>query len=673
MHAALTVVLVLFGAALVAGWAMRALRAPAILGFLLAGIAVGPSGLNLIGHGAPETNLHFFAELGLVFLLFTVGLELSTTSLLRAGLRLLVAAALQIVLTAVVAGGGLLWLTPFSWPTAAILGLAVALSSTAIVLKHLSDRGETETPAGGLITGVLLLQDIAVILVLILLPLLSLAASRGAHWSVYALKIGGALAGLVAVTLVARLVVPRLVNLVFRFGGREMMTLFAIVIACLGAWLASLANWSWPLGAFIAGLLLAQTDVRHQLHAEIMPFRDTFNALFFVSVGMLVDLGVATQHAVPLLIVVVATLVLKAVLMGGAALVAGWPLRLALTAGIGLCTVSEFGYVLVSEATRLELIPASYLPLIVAWIVGTMLLGALLVPVAGPIGAALSRWLQPAGLAEAAQASGKAGAADRPRRASHVIVVGYGVNGQNVATVLKATRIPFAVVEMNRSLAQRARQDGADVVVGDAARAAILQEVGLEAARALVVAISEVDATRRIVAQTHTSRPDLYILARTRYVSELDKLHGLGARDVIPEEFETSIEIFAHVLKEFGVPDNVIHQQVTLTRVGHYGMLRGRAGDRHRHTEWLRLLELAVTQTYLIEQTSPAAGQTIRAVDLRARTGVTIVAVTRAGQPTPNPSPDFRLAAGDVLVLVGTHRQLDEARRALEPATPPAE
>jgi len=222
---------------------------------------------------------------------------------------------------------------------------------------------------------------------------------------------------------------------------------------------------------------------------------------------------------------------------------------------------------------------------------------------------------------------------------------------------------------MNRSLARVARQDGADVVVGDAARAAILEEVGLHAARALVVAISEVDATRRIVAQTHTLRPDLYILARTRYVSELERLHGLGARDVIPEEFETSIEIFAHVLKEFGVPDNVIHQQVTLTRVGHYGMLRGRAEDRRRQTEWLRLLELAVTQTYLIEATSPGAGRTIRELDLRAETGVTIVAVTRAGQPTPNPSPDFQLAAGDVLVLVGTHRQPDEARRALEPPT----
>jgi CPA2 family monovalent cation:H+ antiporter-2 len=248
-----------------------------------------------------------------------------------------------------------------------------------------------------------------------------------------------------------------------------------------------------------------------------------------------------------------------------------------------------------------------------------------------------------------------------------VIIVGYGVNGENLARVLQATRIAYTVVEMNRATVAQARRQGARVVVGDATRRFILERAGLRTARALVVAVSEPQATRQIVAQAHAMRPDLYILARTRYVSEVDALYRLGARLVIPEEFETSVEIFAQVLKEFGVPDNVIEQQVTIVRAGRYGMLRGRPTDASLRAEWLSILEAAVTQTFLLRAGSPACGRTIREIALRSRGGATIVAVTRRGRPVPNPSPDFRLESGDVLVLVGTHRQLDDTRAVLEP------
>jgi len=189
---------------------------------------------------------------------------------------------------------------------------------------------------------------------------------------------------------------------------------------------------------------------------------------------------------------------------------------------------------------------------------------------------------------------------------------------------------------------------------------------GLATARALVIAIADQQATRRIVAQVHRTRPKLYILARTRYVSELETLYRLGAAQVIPEEFETSIELFAHVLKEFAIPDNIIEQQVTLIRGGRYAMLRGRPSDRALRAEWTQLLEAAVTQTFFLMENSAACGRTIRELDVRAQTGVLIVAVTRDGKPTPSPGPDFRLEAGDVLVLVGTHKQLDAAKAALE-------
>lgn len=462
------------------------------------------------------------------------------------------------------------------------------------------------------------------------------------------------------VTLLARLVMPTLIQQVFRRGGQELMTLFAVLMACGGAWLADLAGWSWALGSCIAGLLLAQTDLRHQLHAEITPFRDTFNALFFISIGMLVDVQLALRYALPLLAIVVATLLFKTLLTGLAVSLAGWPIRIATAAGLGLCTISEFGYVLMSEATRLDLMSAELVRQLVAVTVGTMLLGAILVPVSGRISFAVARLL-----------SGSAPAADdagRPdSRAGHVILVGYGLNGRNVASVLRAVRIPFVVVEMNRAWAAQARAENEHVIVGDATRASILHLAGLDRARALVVAISDPAATRSIVAQAHARRPSLYILARTRAIHELDALYQLGARLVIPEEFETSIEIFAHLLREFGLPDNIIDQQVTLVRAGRYGMLRGRPTDRALRAEWLHALEAAATRTYLVQAASPACHKSLRELDLRARTGITVVAVTRGGKPIANPSPDLKIEPDDVLVLVGTHKQLSEVDSVLDP------
>ena len=661
LHDALTGVVVLFGAALVAAWLMRLIRLPAILGYLLAGILIGAT--NLV----PGERIVFFAELGLTLLLFTVGLELSPTPLLRTGKQLGIAAGIQIGGTTLIGALVVGWLLRLGVGASLIVGIALALSSTAIVLKHLSDRGETDTPSGTLTTGLLLIQDMVVILVLIVLPLLSTnadgteTAEHAASAGLFAIatRILLALGGLVIVTYVARLVVPFIMRQVFRFGGQELTTLFAIVMASLGAWLASLADWSWPLGAFIAGLLLAQCDLRHQLHAEITPFRDAFNALFFISIGMLFDIGILFEHPVVLPLAILVTLVIKTAIVAGAVLGAGWPLRLALMVGLGLCTISEFGYVLVNEAARQGMVPADFLSVFIVWAVGTMLLGALLVPIAGPVTAALVRRF-----GHDAPEPPPETETHGPRE--HVIIVGYGLNGSNLHTVLKQTGIAHNVIEMNRANAPRVRIAGAAVVVGDATRRTILAHAGIHQARALVICISDQHATRTIVAQAHAMNPDLYILARTHFISELEPLYRLGAKQVIPEEFETSIEIFAHVLKEFAVPDNVVDQQITMVRAGKYGMLRGRVADRTMRAEWLQLLEAAVTQTYLIPDCSPACVKSIREIDLRARTGVTIVAVTRGGKPIPNPAPDFELSAGDVLVLVGAHHALDRARNWLD-------
>ena len=654
-------IVILFGAALVVAWLLRALRGPSILGYLVAGMVIGPSGLVFFDRDVEE--IRFYAELGLVLLLFTVGLELSPAPLIRMGRSLIMAASLQIGVTTVLAGAAAGWLLQTSVGGALLIGLGVSLSSTAIVLKHLADRGETNTSSGGLITGILLIQDLVVILVLIALPFL---AAAGGNIPLMVFKLVAALAGLVIVVGIAHFLMPKIVDLVFSLGGQELMTLFAIVMAASGAWLAGIFEWSWALGSFIAGLLLAQSDVRHQLQAEITPFRDAFNALFFMSIGMLVNLELAFAAPLTLLAIVIGILVVKLVITSGSIAIAGWTPRLAIVGGLGLCTVSEFAYVLGAGALTHDMLSPEILEQLISWIVGTMLLGAVLIPLSGPLAIALANRLPNAAKKSEAAAEITAAAGE----AGHVVIVGYGTNGRNLSRVLKAVRIPELIIEQHRPTARVAQRAGLPVLVGDAARRTILEEARLSAARALVIAIADPLAVRRIVAQARDLCSEIYILARTRDEAELEALFRLGADQVIPEEFETSIEIFAHVLRKFAIPDNIIEQQVNLVRSGRYEMLRRPGYTQTVRPDWLRVLETSVTQTYYVQPDSPASGQTIRQLDLRARSGATIVAITRAGQPVTNPAPDFEIQPADVLVLVGTHHQLNRARQLLEDHAP---
>ncbi|HOS01719.1 MAG TPA: cation:proton antiporter [Candidatus Hydrogenedentes bacterium] len=648
---------VVFGMAVAVAWLFRMLGAPSILGFLLTGLAIGPSGWQFVS----EESVNEFAEVGLVLLLFTVGLELSPAPLVRSGWRLLAATALQVGSTVAVTALAMWGVGDVSWKVSLVIGFAVAFSSTAITLKQLSDRGETDSTAGRISTGILLLQDVLVIVVLLALSMTSsFASAQTVPASIVRMVLN--LAGLAGLTVAARWALPKVLDQVSLRGGRELTTLFAVLLACGGAWAASRAGWSPALGACIAGLLLAGVDQRHQLVAEITPFRDVFNAMFFIALGMMVDIGAMFHFALPLCAAVMATLAIKSFLTGGAVCAAGWPVRIGLQAGIGLCTVSEFSYVLVREAAKVGILPESTLDFMVAYAVGTMAAGALVIPAAQPFAAALSDRLN-----GRRQTAFPVQEDNGPSRfENHVIVVGYGFTGANLARMLKATRVPFCVIEMNRGLVDAARRAGTPVVVGDATRTAILAHAGLENACAAVVAINDDAATERIVAQMTAQRPDLYLLARTNYVSGIDALYKVGAKLVIPQDFETSIEIAAHVLKQFGIPDNIVDAQIASVRAGGYGMLRGKPSDRAAHAELIKILERTATQTFYLDEESFACGLTLAELNLRALTGCMIIAVVRSGRPTANPGPDFQLAANDVLVLVGAHRQMEAAKALLQ-------
>ncbi len=648
-------IVIILAATLIVARLFLILRAPSIIGFILAGIAIGPHAGNLI----LQEDVGQLAEFGLILLLFIIGLELSPKPLLRMGRNLLAASAFQIVTTAVVASSAVLFFTKMSTAPILIVGVAVALSSTAIVLKQLSDLGATDTLRGMIVTGILLIQDVLVIVLMLFLPFF--AVDPGGDWKVSAQRALLGLAGIAAITAISRILLPIFLKYVVRPGGKEFVTLFAVLMAFGGAWVAGAAGWSLPLGACIAGLLLAGTDLRHQLAAEILPFRDVFNALFFVSLGMLFDPAVALAYALPLSAAIVATVVIKVSLCAIGVVAARWPLIISLQVGLGLCTVSEFGYVLVNESDKLGLVPSDLLDVFIVYALGTMMTGAMLIPVSQPIAALFTRFIRP----DAQQLP--VDNADRHSKKSDVVIVGYGINGKNLVRVLQSTKISHVVIEMNPSLAHDAQQEEAEVICGDGSRQSVLQLAGLATARALVVAINDPQATRRVVSQARSLRPDLYILARTHFDADIDELYALGAERVVSEDFETSIEIAAQVLKKMDVPDNVVTGQIAALRAGRYGILRAAPADDEMLDELAKFLQTTATRTHYLEKKSSACGKTIADVDLRAQSGVTIIAVVRNGKPTANPPADFQLDPGDVLVLVGSHKQLDDAERLLAP------
>lgn len=643
-------VVILFGTALVVAWLFRVIRAPSIIGFLITGLVMGPSGLYLFD---PE-DVRSIKEIGLVLLLFIVGLELSPRPLFRLGKNLLIATGLQIGVTALLTASALLLFTGYSFVTAFLVGGIVSLSSTAIVLKQISERGETDSVYGMITIGILLLQDVIVIAFMLFLPFLAL--KPGGDWHEIAARSGLGLAVIAVLAVGGRRALPVLMNELARRGGPELMTLFAVFMACGGAWLASLAGWSPALGACIAGILLAEADARHQLVADIHPFRDVFNAIFFISLGMMANINLVIDSLAVIVVAVVVTLLAKTFITVGAVRFAGWPIRPSIQVGLGLCTVSEFGYVVAYEASKMGLLPSSLFNVIMVYAIGTMILGALLVPVSGKVAASV-----------AARLRDHAPDADPPVHGTHhVIIVGFGISGQNLARVLKATQVHVVLIEMSPRLIQIAKESSVPYIVGDATRRSILEHAGIATAHAMVVATNDRQATRAIVAVARAMRPDLYILARCRFVSDLDEIYRLGASQVIPEDFETSIEIAAHVLKEMDIPDNIVEAQIAAVRAGRYGMLRGRSTDRAAQQELMKVLQTTATRTYYIEDSHWSCGKTIGQLNLRARTGVLIIAVVRNGVPTTNPAVDLAVQASDVLVLVGAHAQLDAARSVLQ-------
>ncbi|MEK7713581.1 MAG: cation:proton antiporter [Deltaproteobacteria bacterium] len=509
---------------------------PAIIGFLITGVIIGPYGTGLVTNLSAVDTL---AQIGVILLLFVVGLEFSMTKMFRLRKEALLGGGLQVAITSAVAFAGPSFFG-YTVTQSLLIGFVTALSSTAIVLKLLADRGELDTPQGSLSISLLLFQDICVVPMIITLQTIAGAKEVSFLSILNPLLFATAAVGVILAT--SYTLVPRILYQVVKLRNREVFTL-TVLLLCFGtAWLTSQAGLSLALGAFIAGLVISESEYSHQIVAEVLSFRDTFMSLFFVSIGMLLDLGYFTKNIPHLFLLASGVMILKVMVVVGIGQMLKYPIRLSIIVGMSIAQIGEFSFVLMKLGEDSGLLAHDLYQTLLATSILTMSATPFLMQISH---AAAYRAAHLLGVRAVPSGEGRIAATS-----DHVIIVGYGLNGQNLAKVLKEISIKYIILDMNWARIKMARKEGHKAVFGDASHIEILKNLYIENARMMVIAISDPAITRRMVKTAREANDRLYILVRTHYTTEVEELYKLGANQVIPEEFETSVEIFSRVLKE---------------------------------------------------------------------------------------------------------------------------
>ena len=628
------------------------LRLPTIVGFMITGVLIGPYGLGLI---KDAQAIEVLAEIGIVLLLFTIGLEFSLRRILEMKRLVLIGGGLQVILTTLLVTG-LAYLLGRPVNQAVFFGFLFALSSTAIVLKSYIDRAEIDSPHGRAGVGILLFQDLSIVPMMLMIPILS--GREGISPARIFLTIGIAVSAIAVIIFTARTVVPYLLYHIVRLRSPEVFIISVVLLSLGTSWLTSQFGLSLALGAFIAGMVLSESEYSHQIVADILPFRDVFNSLFFISIGMLLSLSALWADLLTVLAWVGALTLGKALIVLAVVRLLGYSLRVSTMTAVGLAQVGEFSFILAKAGGAGGLLSSTDYQRFLAASILSMIAAPFLIKVAPRLGYTLQSVFAPGSLLEPSVVGFNP---EEPDMRGHVIIVGYGLNGRNLAKVLRRTGVPYLVMELNAEAVRNARAEGERIVYGDATRKEVLHHIGIERARILVLAISDPVATRHTVWLARQLNPDLHIIVRTRYMSEMSDLRGLGANEVIPEEFETSIEIFSRVLREYGIARHVIQRQVGAIRSEGYQMLRVPSLPVLDMSEIAEALKSASTETLFVEPDYRAVGKAIGELGLRKKTGVTIIALTHEGHTEINPGPETIIEADDVLVLLGSPEQIDLA------------
>ena len=641
MHSGLELVLILLAAAVLVAAAARALRLPTMLGYLVTGIAIGPYALGWI----PDSEeARYLAEFGVVFLMFSIGLEFSLPRLMTMRMTVFGFGGAQVVLT-IALTTLMAWLFHLPLLTAIALGGIMSMSSTAIVSKMMAERLEIQTPHGRQIFGALLFQDLAVVPLLILIP--AFAQESDAMAATLGLAMFKAVVVLGFLLFVGQRIMRPWFQWVAGYKSPELFTLNLLLFTLGLAFLTESAGLSLALGAFLAGMLVSETEYRYQVEDDIKPFRDVLLGLFFVTIGMRLDLMQVMQNWGDVLLLVAAIVIGKAILVSGLSLAFGSGRPTAVRTALGLAQAGEFGFVLLAQAADLTLLGATITQPVLAAMVLSMLIAPVLI----------TRMDTLTGLIAGSEWAGRAKevhdiAVKTFGQSKHVIVCGFGRSGQNLARLLEAEDISLVALDADPERVRAVAAAGVNVVYGDASRREVLIAAGLSRAKAVVVTYSDLHSSMAILRHVRELRPELPVVVRTIDDTHIDALKSAGASEVVSEVMEGSLMLASHALMLLGVPLSQVLKRIREVRETRYAMMRGFFRGASDVADELDQQSQPRLHTVLVPPGAAAAGRALEDLALDDLL-VEVVAIRRQGIKGIDPQPETEIHVGDVLMLRG--------------------
>lgn len=645
MYSILLDIVVIFALAVAAAIASHRLKIPASVGLLLVGVLAGPHAFGLVRN---VRQIEILSEIGVVLLLFVIGLEFSTADLKHLRRQFVVGGSVQFFVTAAIVAAGTLLMN--STPQASLyIGFVVALSSTAIVLRMLQERAELDTPHGRTVLAALIYQDVAVVPVMLMAPVLAGASGTAGVSAILGLIARVAAVGAFAY-IAYKWAVPWILGMITETRSSEAF-LLGVIGLCIGiAMLTQSVGLSLALGAFLAGFIISESEYSHQAVTVMLPFRDVFVSLFFVSTGMLLNTGYLLANPLRIGLLVLGVIVIKPVVGAAASLTVGLPLRSAVLAGMALGQVGEFSLVATRAAVTAGLLEPDLFQTMLDVAVISMIIAPVLVAVAPRFAdAAAATPLKM--LERVGYSSTRLGSAHE--YSGHVLIVGYGVTGRNLARTARLSDVPYAIIDSNAGTVRDGQEAGEPIHFGDATQELILRHVDADKARAIAVVIDDRAGARRVVELGRRLAPDAFILVRSRYLREVEPLTSLGADEVIADELEVSIEVFSRVLTRMLVPREDIKRLIGEVRGGWRRMSRSLSKDATSVPDLRIDVPDMATHTLRLSERSPLAGVSIAESRLRPDHGVTVLALSREGDVTGSPRSTTVMEPGDVLFVIG--------------------
>jgi len=658
-------IVVVLGISIVIILAFQKLKVPSILGFLFAGIIVGPSAFNLL---SSSHEVELLSEIGIIFLLFIIGIELSFSGLMKIKKTVFIGGGLQvggtILVTALVAMA-----LGVEINTAVFLGFLISLSSTAIVLKMLQEKGEIKSPHGKVALGILIFQDIIVVPMMLLTPIL---AGKSDNIGETLLILLAKLIGVgIVVFVLQKYIVPYIFKLVVKSKNRELFILTTIVFCFSVAWLTSSVGLSLALGAFFAGLIISESEYSHQATANVLPFREIFISFFFISVGSLLDLEFFINNLVYILIFVIAVLVIKMLIVGLLALVLKNQPRTAFMSAFSIFQVGEFSLLLSTVGLQNDLLPDGLYQYFLAVSILTMALTPFVLQKSHNMSSFMLKATIPKRVRKRMnkrKIDNSSQEIDQDQDwKDHVVIVGYGINGKNISRVTSHINIPYVILDMDYEAIKEAKRKNQPIVFGDASDPEILKHINIQKARVVVIAISDPNATKKIISSVRLFSQTVYIIVRTRYVKEIEENMKVGADEVIPEEFETSIEIFTRVLRQYMVTQGDIENIVTNIRSSDYEMLTSiKPTSTNAVFQQLNIPDKEVATLHVQHGNNNIAGSSIQTSGIGKNYNVTVLAIKRGRKYISDIQPDTKIEIDDLVYIFGASKDINALNQVIK-------